>query len=105
MNSYWSAWITRSRLTELGAVGIIAAVSVDGLTPDWQPFCTDGTWVGTHFAFQADNSFLSFLKLAGEKDIVKITDRCYRELLRGNKVSMGCGSKMRRAIDACRANF
>ena len=85
MNYYWSCWFDKEELKSMGAIGIIIAQF------NWSHILPyqHGVGAAKHFAFQADNSFLLFLKLKSDKNAVEISKRYYCALQRGDNVKVG----------------
>lgn len=88
MKYYWSYRLSRISLKELGAVDIIDSHFLWwSLQPGLHNACVD------QYVFQADESFLTFLKLKYNKTVAEISKRNYLALRRGESVSLGSKSK------------
>ena len=92
MNCYWSCWFSRAELEADGACGLISAKyrhteSSKGprLVPTPELY-TDGCH---SFAFCADETFITFLKLKYRRSIVEVPAQVYDGLSTGKEAALG----------------
>ena len=105
MKYYWSKWFTRDELKSMGATDIIPAQYTLYMLVPHHVTKSSGHDVENEWAFAADETFITYMKLKSDKGAVDITRRCYHTLRRNESYPYGADSKLATSISNCIWNF
>ena len=101
MNCYWSCWLSKDELTELGATGIISVTYYGRVMyPD-----TEVLAAGRHYCFLAEEDFPTFLKLKSDKSVAPIPERYYRKFLNSEVIDIDIRKPIGKLLHNCLIDF